>query len=102
MARVTDVKCKSCRRAGEKLFLKGDRCNSPKCAFVRKSYAPGMHGNSKGKGRMSGGSEFGKQLAMKQKIKRIYGVLETQLRKHYSEIENKKGVVGDMLMQRLE
>lgn len=104
MARITDVKCKLCRRSGEKLFLKGDRCNSPKCAFVRKSYAPGMHGNTRGKskGRASGGSEFGKQLAMKQKIKHIYGVLETQLRKHYSEIENKKGVVGDMLVQRLE
>lgn len=100
MARYTDAKCKLCRRAGEKLFLKGDRCNSPKCAIVRKAYPPGAHGNSKKKGR--GQSEYGKQLAMKQKIKRIYGVYERQFRKHFEEISNKQGVTGDLFLSRLE
>lgn len=97
MAKIFD-KCKLCRRAGEKLFLKGDRCLSPKCAMVRKPYAPGMHG----KGVSRGGSEFGKQLAMKQKIKRIYGVLEKQFRNHFEEVRHKQGVVGDLLIARLE
>ncbi|MEI7621067.1 MAG: 30S ribosomal protein S4 [Candidatus Moraniibacteriota bacterium] len=91
-------KCKRCRRANEKLFLKGDRCNTGKCAMVKRPYAPGVHGK-----RISRGlSEFGKQLAMKQRIKRIYGILERQFRKHYEEIENKPGVTGDLLMARLE
>lgn len=97
MARVLD-KCVLCRRAGEKLFLKGDRCLSPKCAMVRKPYAPGMHGKNVGRGQ----SEFGKQLAMKQKIKRIYGVMEKQFRRHFDEVRNKPGVTGDLLIARLE
>lgn len=96
--RSLDSKCKKCRRAGEKLFLKGDRCFSPKCAIVRKSYPPGIHG----KRRSRGLSEFGKQLAMKQKIKRIYGVAERQFRKHFDEVKNKKGIIGDLLLARLE
>lgn len=99
MAKYIDAKCRLCRRAGEKLFLKGDRCVSQKCAMVRRPYAPGMHGN-KGGGRNV--SEYGKQLAMKQKIKRIYGVLERQFRNHFHEIENQKGVTGDLLLMRLE
>lgn len=91
-------KCKRCRRAGEKLFLKDDRCNSPKCAVARRPYAPGAHGKNISRGL----SEYGKQLAMKQKIKRIYGVLETQFRKHFEEIKNKPGVTGDLLLARLE
>ena len=91
-------KCKRCRRAQEKLFLKGDRCNSAKCAISRRPYAPGVHGKSISRGL----SEFGKQLAMKQRIKRMYGVLEKQFRKHYDEISNKPGVTGDLLMSRLE
>jgi small subunit ribosomal protein S4 len=91
-------KCKRCRRASEKLFLKGDRCNSPKCGVVRRAYAPGVHGKSISRGL----SEYGKQLAMKQRIKRMYGVLEKQFRRHYEEIENKQGVTGDLLMTRLE
>lgn len=91
-------KCKRCRRASEKLFLKGDRCNSAKCAIVRRPYAPGVHGKNISRG----ASEFGKQLAMKQRIKRMYGILEKQFRKHYEEIENKPGVTGDLLMTRLE
>lgn len=101
MARSTDAKCRKCRRAGEKLFLKGDRCYSPKCGVVRKAYAPGMHGKGKGSS-PRGLSDFGKQLAMKQKIKRIYGVLEKQFRKHYEDIKGKQGMAGDVLMQRLE
>jgi len=91
-------KCKRCRRASEKLFLKGDRCDSAKCAIVRRPYAPGVHGKNMSRGL----SEYGKQLAMKQRIKRMYGVLEKQFKKHYKEIENKPGVTGDLLMQRLE
>lgn len=91
-------KCKRCRRAGEKLFLKGDRCNSPKCAMIKRPYAPGAHGKNISRGL----SEYGKQLAMKQRIKRMYGVLEKQFRNHYAEIKSKKGVTGDLLMARLE
>lgn len=91
-------KCKRCRRAGEKLFLKGDRCDSAKCAIAMRPYAPGAHGKNISRGL----SEYGKQLAMKQRIKRMYGVLERQFRKHYEEIENKPGVTGDLLMERLE
>lgn len=91
-------KCKLCRRAGEKLFLKGDRCASPKCAMVRKPQIPGVHGK-----RISRGlSEFGRQLAMKQKIKRIYGVMEKQFRHHFEEAAKRPGVTGDLLMTRLE
>lgn len=100
MARSIDAKCRKCRRAGEKLFLKGDRCGSPKCAVVRKPYPPGMHGNGKSKSR--GLSEYGRQLAMKQKIKRVYGIMENQFRKHFEEIKNKKGVTGDIFLARLE
>jgi small subunit ribosomal protein S4 len=98
MARNLDSKCRKCRRAGEKLFLKGDRCFSPKCAIARRPYAPGVHGKKSSRAQ----SEYGRQLAMKQRIKRIYGVMERQFRKHYEEIENKQGVVGDLLMARLE
>lgn len=98
MARDLSPKCKRCRRAGEKLFLKGDRCASPKCAMIRKPYAPGVHGKRMGRGL----SEYGKQLAMKQRIKRIYGVLEKQFRKHFEDISGKEGIAGNLLMIRLE
>ncbi|HMN19630.1 MAG TPA: 30S ribosomal protein S4 [Candidatus Moranbacteria bacterium] len=98
MARDLNSKCKKCRRAGEKLFLKGDRCASPKCAMVRRPYAPGAHGKSMSRSQ----SEYGKQLAMKQRIKRIYGVLERQFRKHFEDVRNKPGVIGDLLIARLE
>lgn len=93
-----DSKCKLCRRAGEKLFLKGDRCLSPKCAMVRRPYAPGIHGHNPSRG----GSEFGRQLAMKQKIKRLYGVMERQFRHHFDEVRNTPGITGDQLISRLE
>ncbi len=98
MANNVDSKCKLCRRAGEKLFLKGDRCLSPKCAMVRRPYAPGIHGHNPSRG----GSEFGKQLAMKQKIKRLYGVMERQFRHHFDEVRNVPGITGDQLLSRLE
>ena len=95
---VIDSKCKLCRRAGEKLFLKGDRCLSPKCAITRRPYAPGIHGHTPSRG----GSEFGRQLAMKQKIKRLYGVMERQFRHHFDEVKKTPGVTGDQLLSRLE
>jgi len=98
MARDLISKCKRCRRSGEKLFLKGERCATPKCAMVRKAYAPGMHGKKMTRGQ----SEYGTQLAVKQKIKRIYGVLERQFRRHFEEVQNKKGITGDLLLARLE
>jgi len=98
MARDLNPRCKKCRRAGEKLFLKGDRCSSPKCAMIKKAYAPGAHGKKMGRGL----SEYGRQLAMKQRIKRIYGVLEKQFRKHFEDISGKEGVTGNLLMIRLE
>ncbi|MCX6765605.1 MAG: 30S ribosomal protein S4 [Candidatus Moranbacteria bacterium] len=98
MARILNSKCKMCRRAGEKLFLKGDRCNSPKCAMIRKPYPPGAHGKKKSRGL----SEYGRQLAMKQKIKRVYGIMERQFRKHFNEVKHKPGITGDLLLERLE
>lgn len=98
MGRDLSNKCKLCRRATEKLFLKGDRCGTPKCAMVRKPYAPGVHGK---KGRRQQG-EFGQQMAMKQRVKRIYGVMEKQFKKYFREVKDKPGVTGDLLMQKLE
>ena len=98
MARDTDAKCRKCRRAGEKLFLKGDRCNAAKCGMVKRAYAPGVHGKKVSRGQ----SEYGLQLSAKQKIKRIYGVLERQFRKHFDEVAKKTGITGDLLLARLE
>jgi len=98
MARTLDSKCKKCRRTGEKLFLKGDRCGSPKCAMVRKPYPPGAHGKNFSRGL----SEYGRQLAMKQKIKRIYGIMEKQFCHHFDEVNKKRGVIGDLFLARLE
>jgi small subunit ribosomal protein S4 len=98
MARDTQAKCRKCRKAGEKLILKGDRCNSPKCAMIKRAYGPGMHGKKIKRGL----SEYGMQLMTKQKIKRIYGILERQFRKHFEEVRHKKGITGDLLLTRLE
>jgi len=92
------AKCKYCRRAGEKLFLKGDKCGTPKCAVVRKPAPPGMHTVKSRRAK----SEYGQQLAMKQRIKHIYAVLERQLNKYFQEVGNKPGVTGDLFMQKLE
>lgn len=97
MARLTGKQCRLCRREGEKLFLKGERCATPKCAMVRRSYAPGVHGE-KG-GRLS---EYGQQLRAKQKVKRIYGLLEKQFRRYYQTAARQPGVTGDMLLRLLE
>lgn len=97
MAKIMD-KCRLCRRAGEKLFLKGERCFSQKCAMVRRPTPPGIHGAAKSRQ----ASEFGRQLAMKQKIKRVYGVMERQFRKHFEEVKKRKGIVGNELLGRLE
>jgi small subunit ribosomal protein S4 len=84
----------------EKLFLKGDRCSTAKCGLVRRASVPGVHG--KNKTSKSGMSEYGMQLMAKQKIKRMYGILERQFKKHFEEIRNKPGVTGDLLISRLE
>ena len=97
MARNTDPKCRQCRREGEKLFLKGEKCFTDKCAIERRSYAPGQHGQKNVRI-----SDFGRQLREKQKIRRIYGVLERQFRKGYKVAARKKGVTGELLLQDLE
>ncbi|MGI6049250.1 MAG: 30S ribosomal protein S4 [Acetivibrionales bacterium] len=97
MARYTDASCKLCRREGQKLFLKGERCYSNKCSIGRRSYAPGQHGASRKKM-----SEYGVQLREKQKAKRFYGLLESQFRKYFDIANRKKGVTGENLLQMLE
>ena len=84
MARYRDSVCKLCRREGEKLFLKGNRCLSTKCSFERKSYVPGQHGQT----RRRRISNYGLQLREKQKIKRLYGVLEKQFRNYFKNAED--------------
>ena len=98
MARNLDAKCRQCRRGGEKLFLKGEKCYTDKCAIERRSYAPGQHGQKSG----SRLSDYGKQLREKQKMRRIYGLLERQFRKTYFEAARSKGVTGERLLQLLE
>ncbi len=98
MARNLDAKCRQCRREGEKLFLKGEKCFTDKCSIERRSYAPGQHGQKSGQ-RLSG---YGQQLREKQKIRRTYGVLERQFRKTFAEAERKKGQTGENLLQLLE
>ena len=97
MARYTGAVCRLCRREGDKLFLKGERCYSAKCAMERRPYAPGQHGN-----RRSKMSEYGLQLRTKQKAKRIYGVLETQFRNYYEKAAHQKGITGENLLILLE
>lgn len=98
MARYRDANCKLCRRESMKLFLKGTRCYSDKCAFDRRGYAPGQHGQ---KGRRKG-SEYGLQLREKQKMRRIYGVLEKQFRNYFKKAAKTKGITGEILLQMLE
>ena len=97
MARDTGPSCRKCRREGEKLFLKGTRCYSHKCAIDRREYAPGQHGAKRSKL-----SNFGLQLREKQKLKRIYGVLERQFRNYFGAAAQTKGVTGTLLLQSLE
>jgi small subunit ribosomal protein S4 len=97
MARYIGAVCRLCRREGDKLFLKGERCYTGKCAMDRRPFAPGQHGR-----RRSKQSEYGSQLREKQKAKRIYGVLETQFFNYYQAADSKKGIAGDNLLIILE
>ena len=101
MARYTGPVCKLCRREGEKLFLKGERCFTPKCAMERRAYPPGEHGRFGG-GRPSRQSDYSRQLRAKQKGKRIYGVLERQYRRYFGDARKRPGLTGLNLLQILE
>ncbi|MDH5505922.1 MAG: 30S ribosomal protein S4 [Anaerolineae bacterium] len=101
MARYTGPVCKLCRREGEKLFLKGDRCFSQKCAFERRAYPPGQHGRQT-QWRRSRESDFGAQLRAKQKARRVYGVLERQFRRYYQGALKSRGLTGLTMLQILE
>lgn len=98
MARITNETCKLCRREGRKLFLKGEKCNSPKCPVAKRAYPPGMHGLS----RRSKPSDYSFALREKQKVKRIYGILERQFRNYFEKADRKEGVTGEILLQFLE
>jgi len=97
VARYTGSVCRLCRREGMKLFLKGDRCFKDKCAIERRNYAPGQHGRRRAK--VLG---YGLQLREKQKVKRIYGLLERQFRLYFQEAERRPGITGENLLRRLE
>jgi len=97
MAKYTDSDCRLCRREGCKLFLKGDRCISPKCAMEKRPVAPGQHGLGRKKV-----TDYGEQLREKQKVKRAYGLLEKQFREYYEKATRMKGVVGENMLSLLE
>jgi small subunit ribosomal protein S4 len=97
VARNLDARCRQCRREGEKLFLKGEKCFTDKCAIERRNYPPGQHGQKNT--RLSG---YGVQLREKQKVRRTYGVLERQFRRNYQQATASKGVTGEALLQILE
>jgi small subunit ribosomal protein S4 len=100
MARYTKSVCKLCRREGEKLFLKGERCVSPKCAFERRPFAPGLHGRASQYRRKE--SDYGRQLRAKQKARRVYGVMERQFRRYFRDSEQRRGLTGTNLLVMLE
>lgn len=97
MARYTGAKCRICRREGAKLFLKGDRCYTDKCAFDRRAYAPGDHGRARKKP-----SDYALQLREKQKVRKMYGILEGQFRRYFKAADSKGGVTGSNLLMLLE
>ena len=97
MARYTGAVCRQCRREGQKLFLKGERCYSDKCALARRDFAPGQHGQARKKS-----SEYGVQLRAKQKAKRYYGVLESQFAKYFEMATKRSGMAGENLLKILE
>lgn len=97
MARYTGAVCKLCRREGQKLFLKGERCYTDKCSIARREYAPGQHGQGRKKV-----SEYGVQLRAKQQARRFYGVLESQFAKYFEMAERKSGMTGENLLRILE
>lgn len=98
MARYTGASCRLCRRENLKMFLKGDRCYSDKCAFERRSFAPGQHGQNK----FRKVSDYAVQLREKQKVKQMYGMLEAQFRRYFEKAEKAKGVTGEILLIMLE
>ncbi len=98
MARNLDAKCRQCRREGEKLFLKGEKCFTDKCAVERRAYPPGQHGQKKN----SRQSEYGGQLREKQKVRRIYGMMEGQFRLTFKRADQERGITGENLLQMLE
>ena len=98
MARNLDPKCRQCRREGEKLFLKGEKCFTDKCAIEKRNFPPGQHGQRRNQ-RLS---DYGVQLREKQKVRRIYGILEGQFRSYYAEADRLKGITGENLLQLLE
>ncbi len=98
MARYIGPVCRLCRREGMKLFLKGERCYTEKCAIEKRNFAPGQHGKAR-KSKMAG---YGVQLREKQKVKRIYGVLEDQFRRYFEQAERTRGITGETLLQLLE
>src|SRR5512141_188332 len=111
MAKNIGPVCRLCRREGEKLFRKGERCYTPKCAIERRAYAPGQHGRAAsqggggGRGKRGGSgreSDYGKQLRAKQKARRIYGIYERQFRRYYSKALKARGITGLQLLQTLE
>ena len=97
MARYTQAVCRQCRREGGKLFLKGEKCYTPKCPVDKRNYPPGEHGQGRKKA-----SEYGIQLREKQKVRKIYGVLEAQFRRYFQKAEQSRGVTGEILLQLLE
>jgi len=97
VARYTDSKCRQCRREGGKLFLKGEKCFTDKCPVEKRAYAPGQHGQRKGRP-----SDYGSQLREKQKLRRIYGVLELQFANYYGEADRQRGSTGENLLKLLE
>ena len=97
MAKYTSADCRLCRREGTKLFLKGDRCLSKKCAMEKRPVAPGQHGTGRKKV-----TEYGRQLREKQKVKRAYGLLEKQMHSYYETAANSKGITGEVLLQLIE
>ena len=105
MAKTLSPVCKLCRREGEKLYLKGERCFTPKCSFEKRSFAPGQHGKTSGRGRnasRTGESDFARQLRAKQKARRVYGVLERQFHRYYETALGRRGLTGLNLLQILE
>ena len=99
MARYRDSVCKLCRREGEKLFLKGERCMGAKCSYEKRDYAPGQHGKGRRTGKLS---DYGLQLREKQKIKRYYGLLESQFRQAFEDANRRKGITSENLLKALE
>ncbi len=107
MAKQVGPVCKLCRREGEKLYLKGERCFTPKCAVEKRAYAPGQHGKTAGRGGGRGGSrtgesDFARQLRAKQKARRVYGVFERQFHRYYETALGRRGLTGLNLLQILE